>query len=285
MKRQFPKPRYVAFLIALPLCAIAIATAQPNNADASRPQWLPKFVTCSDSPMYAKSNLSAVIMNRQTEVIGKLHPAPLIKTPSEYELECGLLVKPWKYSPNGFIAVFETAVFKPSGSGGTSEEYRTLSVGLVTVATDGSSVSVVARTAQPYELEQDVRFDRFDLAAYQVTESETAAGLRTLKNTAYAGGGADEYLVLFRIKDGAVVPILSTLMKSTALIAGEWHKDGSREHHDVGDEKGAFIRVLKVKTSDFFDLEKYVSSGKHATFHWNGKAYATGDSDPVKPVN
>ncbi|HJX84318.1 MAG TPA: hypothetical protein VJ723_08250, partial [Candidatus Angelobacter sp.] len=99
------------------------------------------------------------------------------------------------------------------------------------------------------------------------------------------GGGADEYLQLFRIRDGAVVPILSTLMKSTAMEAGEWRKDGTREHHDVGNDKGAFIRVLKQKTNGFFDLEKYVSSGRHAIFHWNGNAYATSDPDPLKSVN
>src|SRR5260370_24943646 len=197
-----------------------------------------------------------------------------------------MLVKRWKYAPNGFIAVFEAAVLQPSGAGGASEEYRTLSVGLVTVAKDGNSVSVDARTAQPYRLEQDVRFDRFDLAAYQLTESETAFSLRTVKNTMYAGGGgADEYLELFRLKDGAVVPILSTLMKSTALVAGEWRNDGTREHHDVGNDKGAFIRVLKQKTNGCFDLEKYVSSGKHAIFHWNGQVYTTRDPDPLKSVN
>jgi hypothetical protein len=135
-------------------------------------------------------------------------------------------------------------------------------------------------------LEKDIRFDRFDLAAYQLTETETAFGLRTVKNVMYAGGGgADEYLELFRISDGVVVPILSTLMISTALEAGEWRKDGTREHHDVGSGKGAFIRVLKVKSNGFFDFEKYVSAGKHAIFHWNGKAYATSDPDPLKSVN
>jgi hypothetical protein len=286
MKKQYFTLRCATLLIALPLCVATSATSQQNNADASRPTWLPKFVTCSDSPMYAQSNMSAAIMNRQTEVISKLHPAPLIKTPNTYELECGLLVKPWKYSPNGFIAVYETAVLHPSGAGGAEEEYRTLSVGLVTVAKDERSVSVDARTAAPCRLEKDVRFDRFDLAAYQLTETETAFGLRTIKNVMYAGGGgADEYLELFRTKDGAVVPILSTLMVSTALEAGEWRKDGTREHHDVGNGKGAFIRVLKVKTNGFFDFEKYISSGKHAIFHWNGKAYATSDPDPLKSVN
>jgi hypothetical protein len=276
----------LTLLIALPLCGMNKPGEQQSNDDAARPAWLPKFVTCSDSPLYVQSNMSAAIMNRQAEVIGKLHPTPLINSPNVYELECGLLVKPWKYSPNGFIAVFETAVLKPSGSGGASEEYRTLSVGLVTVAKDGNSVAVDARTAQPYRLEQEVRFDRFDLAAYQLTESETAFGLRTIKNTMYAGGGgADEYLELFRINNGVVVPILSTLMISTALEAGEWRKDGTREHHDVGNEKGAFIRVLKVKSNGFFDLEKYLSNGKHAIFHWNGKAYATTDPDPLKSVN
>ncbi len=276
----------LTLLITIPLYGAAMAGEQQNNADGDRPAWLPKFVTCSDSPLYIQSNMSAAIMNRQEEVISKLHPAPLIKSPNVYELECGLLVKPWKYSPNGFIAVFETTVLKPSGSGGASEEYRTISVGLITVAKDGNSVSVDARTAQPYRLEQDVRFDRFDLAAYQLSATETAFGLRTVKNTMYAGGGgADEYLELFRVKDGAVVPILSTLMKSTALIAGEWRNDGTREHHDAGDEKGAFIRVLKVKTNGFFDFEKYVSSGKHAIFHWNGKAFATSDPDPLESVN
>jgi hypothetical protein len=236
--------------------------------------------------MYLQSNMSAAIMNRQPEVIGKLHPAPFINGPNVYELQCGLLVKAWKYSANGFIAVFETAVLHPSGAGGAEEEYRTISVGLVTVAPDGNSVSVGPRTAQPYRLEKDIRFDRFDLAAYQLTESETAFGLRTLKNTMYAGGGgADEYLELFRINDGVVTPILSTLMKSTALEAGEWHKDGTREHHDVGNDKGAFLRVLKVKSNGFFDLEKYLSNGKHAIFHWNGKTYATSDPDPLKSVN
>ena len=276
----------LTFLIALPLCGMNTALEQQSNADASRPAWLPKFINCSDSPLYVQSNLSPAIMNRQAEVISKLHPAALLAGAKEYELACGLLVKPWKYSPNGFIAVFETAVLSPSGAGGASEEYRTLSVGLVTVSTDGKSVSVAAKTAQPYRLEKEVRFDRFDLAAYQLTESETAFGLRTVKNTMYAGGGgADEDLELFRINDGAVVPILSTLMKSTALVAGDWRKDGTREHHDTGDDKGAFIRILKQKSNGCFDLEKYISSGKHAIFRWTGKAYATSEPDPLKSVN
>ncbi|MEJ0072454.1 MAG: hypothetical protein WDO24_31420 [Pseudomonadota bacterium] len=106
-------------------------------------------------------------------------------------------------------------------------------------------------------------FDRFDLAAYQISPTQRAFGLRGAWTEGYSGGmKAYSALYLFAVVDGALTQVLSTPMSYYSDIAGDWHKDGTREH-DI-DEGAGILIVSKHSTSDHFDLTLENRTGKES---------------------
>jgi hypothetical protein len=77
---------------------------------------------------------------------------------------------------------------------------------------------------------------------------------------------------------------MSTLIWSSSLTAGEWHKDGTRDHWEHGSTTPAMLSVLKTKTGGYFDLLK--KHGKRqAILKWDGEQYVLKGKDPVPNVN
>jgi hypothetical protein len=197
------------------------------------------------------------------------HPHPATRKPSEPGDRANLYLVP-----------FETFLRETNDIGGWKETPRSLAIALVAVQDSGASgssdaaFSVVARTLQP--LRHETTLDAFDFADYRLNEYETAFGLRSFLYTTYIGGGGmDEFLELFRVKDGVIRPILRTLIGSSNVVKGE----------ERGDPKGAVIQVLATKTKGMFDLKKSVRGGRSAIFRWNGRVYETHDPEPVECVN
>jgi hypothetical protein len=271
-----------ALLVLLSLSSSATAGAGQDRPPGG---WAGSWLKCNEALIYSRQALPPAVKLHAKQLIEQLHPAKLIAEPELVEKVCGFTAKPWRYSADAVVAVYETAVYKPSGFGGADEVYRTLAIAVLKVPAKGGALSVTAKTAEPLRLQKEIQLDRLDLARYQLNEKETAFGLRTIKYFAYgSGGGADAYLQLFRVNDGVVSLVLSTLISSSSMIKGEWNKGGSRERRSKGSEKDAVIRVLPQKSNGMFDLEK-ASGGKHAVFRWNGKEYATTDAEPVDKVN
>lgn len=180
---------------------------------------------------------------------------------------------------NLYLVAFATFVREFDEEKGWREIPESLALALVAlrdtgsrISGDGASFSVVAKTPQP--LKRTSELDRFDFAAYQLNENEMAFGLRSHFQAKYGGGGRNEILELFRVKDSTFEPVLRTLMASSSFAGVE-----------RGDREGAEIHVLKTKTRGVFDLKKSVRGGRAAIFRWNGHAYESHDPEPVICVN
>ncbi|MFM0322290.1 hypothetical protein [Caballeronia glebae] len=113
-------------------------------------------------------------------------------------------------------------------------------------------------------------WSRFDLAAYEIRAGEPAFGVRAGWSEGYAGGGADfEALYLFVIDGQALRVVFAEPMAFDKMIAGEWHKDGTRSH-DVSDAANA-LTVLPSMTGGYHDLQlREKAGGKwRRTFKWS----------------
>jgi hypothetical protein len=182
------------------------------------------------------------------------------------EAYVGLGVKPWPYKRGMYIAVLETEMRKPSGSGGFEANYHSLYAAMLKQV--GDDFSVVAKTAEPIGLPAYYIFNRFDFANYKISETETAFGLQVCHIRSYAGAGAPTastaVLELMRNNDGKVERILST----PVFLENEPAK-----HFDA-----ATISISNHSTNNFRDLLK-TFRGKTATFQWQDGSYRTRDVD------
>ncbi len=114
-------------------------------------------------------------------------------------------------------------------------------------------------------------FPTLDLAPYKINDNEMAFGLRAQSVTGYAGGGAiQQNLILFRLSGQKLQIILNTPIYEFRDIAGNWNKDGTREHNI--EENDTIVIVQKNKTNGFYDL--MLKTGHEKTIlKWDGQQY------------
>jgi hypothetical protein len=112
----------------------------------------------------------------------------------------------------------------------------------------------------------------FDLAPYVIAPGERAFGLLGEWNVGYAGGGAQYHaLYLFSVEDGAVVQILATTMSFSKMLAGDWHKDGTRDH-DLSEGANVLV-VTRHMTGGHFDLlQRARGGGASRLVKWSAAA-------------
>jgi len=262
----------ILFLLTLFATAAAGATqSQPIDRE------MLKRVVAGDCEtfQYSKQPTPPAIMVAEPEFIRQLHPAKPADEPEKVERGCRLMVRVRNLTQGQYVVAYQTIVYVPSGSGGVSEASRSVAVGLVNLAKDGSTAALAARTSAPLERRPNDQMERFDMARYELNEKEMAFGLRSAIHEAYGGGGgADVYLTLFRENNGTLDVILTALIASGNVVHGE----------ERGAEKDAIIKVLPRKTNGVFDLEKSIS-GRRQVWRWNGKVYETKDPEAVECVN
>jgi hypothetical protein len=112
-------------------------------------------------------------------------------------------------------------------------------------------------------------FDGFDLAPYELSPGQRAFGLRAGWTESYSGGGASfSALYLFTIEGSRLVRVLAAPMSSFKDIAGDWHKDGTRDH-DIS-EGANLVVISSHQTAGRFDLELRQRQGKsHQSWRWS----------------
>lgn len=112
-------------------------------------------------------------------------------------------------------------------------------------------------------------FDGFDLAPYYIAPGQRAFGLRGTWMESYSGGGANySALYLFAVVDGALKQVLAVPMSSYQDIAGDWHKDGTRDHQ-ITDADNVLV-VTTHRTDGYFDLLVKGRTGKgRQTYRWS----------------
>lgn len=110
---------------------------------------------------------------------------------------------------------------------------------------------------------------RFDLAPYLIAPGQRAFGLIGSWSEGYSGGGADfGALFLIAVVDGDLKQVLSLPMWFSKNIAGEWHDDGTRDHHLT--EEAAVLIVTTRSTAGHFDLQQKTRVSKESrTFKWS----------------
>jgi hypothetical protein len=91
-------------------------------------------------------------------------------------------------------------------------------------------------------------------------------------------------LALYIVNDSSVVQVMTTLLASSSMTAGNWNDDGSRDHFENGDESEAILIMLKSSSNGYFDILKSRNKTK-AIYKWNGSTYESADTDPVEDVN
>lgn len=117
-------------------------------------------------------------------------------------------------------------------------------------------------------------YDGFDLAPYQIAPDVRAFGLRGTWSESYSGGGANySALYLFAPIDGRLRQVLAVPMSAFQDIAGDWHKDGTRDH-DITDAANVVV-VTAHRVDGYFDLVVRARTG-HAsrTYRWSAAAAA-----------
>ncbi|MEO6918639.1 MAG: hypothetical protein ABI171_06520 [Collimonas sp.] len=112
-------------------------------------------------------------------------------------------------------------------------------------------------------------WQRFDLAPYLLRDGDYAFGVRAGWSEGYAGGGASfESLYLFRIDGKSLRVVFSQPMLFNKMIAGDWHKDGTRSH-DIYYGSNS-LNVLPRMTAGFHDLQLREQRGKwRQAFRWS----------------
>lgn len=97
-------------------------------------------------------------------------------------------------------------------------------------------------------------FDAFDLAPYRIAPGQPAFGLRASWSDSYSGGGAlYTGLYLFAQDGTALRPVLAAPMSVYKNVAGDWHKDGTRDH-SITDIANLLV-VSAHRTAGHDDLE------------------------------
>jgi hypothetical protein len=119
--------------------------------------------------------------------------------------------------------------------------------------------------------------DRLDLASYTLNEQTRAFGLRYSALVGYSGGGAmSQAMTLFAVIDGKLKPVLSVSTFDFEDLAGDWNRDGTRQHHV---ESAEYVLVMdKTANSGFRDIiwrEKGAGKKQQKKYRWDAvqKAY------------
>lgn len=101
--------------------------------------------------------------------------------------------------------------------------------------------------------ERPQSIDGFDLAPYRIAPGKPAFGLRVGWTSGYSGGSThNTALYLFAPEGGRLRPVLAAPMSSFQDFAGEWNKNGTRDH-TVTDEANIVI-VTPNLTAGHYDL-------------------------------
>ncbi|HDG9182690.1 TPA: hypothetical protein PBW37_002099 [Citrobacter freundii] len=136
-----------------------------------------------------------------------------------------------------------------------------------------NQISAWNKAAEKESDDESVRplayYTKLDLAPYRIAPDTLAFGVRGGYSDAYSGGGAFyEVLELYTIKDSKIINVFSDLVYYYSDIAGDWNKDGTRQHN-ISESK-YILKLRSAKTQGFYDLEVVNLQDKSSQiFHWS----------------
>ncbi|MBD2176349.1 hypothetical protein H6F42_05375 [Pseudanabaena sp. FACHB-1998] len=129
------------------------------------------------------------------------------------------------------------------------------------------------------------KFREFDFAPFQISNTQTAFGLRVGMFQGYSGGGGYyEVLALFLVDNGQIVNILAEPIYFWEDQAGDWNKDGTRQHYLYEGEN--ILVVLPSQTDGYYDLQlKALDNEWERTFLWDASLKRYLPSDRTATLN
>jgi hypothetical protein len=268
---------------AILLAGVAVLLCAGTRASAANaePEWVRLAGESDRREDTEKSSIPAEY--DRAEIVKMLKPTALVVSEDKVESLRLLLVKPWQASPSLSVAAMNVVTYAKSGAGGAEDSGSTVYVAVFAGGKEGAKIDLKARTTMDVRPEE--RLLKLDLAAYRLSPSQVAVGVRISRDFInYGGGGTNEYVYLL-LPDGQDLRRgWATRMASTSLTASSMHKDGSREHFTHGEKTPATITVLKSTTRGLFDLRKSQSK-RSSVYQWDGTSYTSNSRDPVSDVN
>ncbi|WP_164871811.1 SH3 domain-containing protein [Solirhodobacter olei] len=209
--------------------------------------------------------------------------------------------KPWPHLANGYVALVcaahDPADLPPAGAPPGCDSNPDVYLGVLRMP-PGGTPHLVARTPKGFVLNSDWappagapillpsiapegadtwpagRSDNsvsgFDLAPYRIAPGTYAFGLRSDQTEGYSGGYATfETLHLFQIDGTTLRRILAQPIYVMKMTAGDWNKDGTRQH-DVSEDR-LVLAVLPHLVAGHYEL-RVAELGKQprsAILRWN----------------
>lgn len=213
--------------------------------------------------------------------------------------------KPWAHLTNGYVAIVcvaPNAEAKKEDAGSLHCDDRPeVDLGVLTMA-PGGAATLVARTPPGFLLTSDwaaegtpllypsvapvdpgndnefppgrgdAEVSAFDLAPYRLAPDVFAFGLRSDQYEGYAGGGANfETLHLFVAEGATLRRVLAQPIYASSMIAGEWHKNGTRDHQFT--EAKLVLAIASSLTAGHYDLRvRELGTKREVMLHWNAAA-------------
>lgn len=142
---------------------------------------------------------------------------------------------------------------------------------------------IIAQTSQPLVFsakdEDDIELNydeliRIDHSQFRIAPDQYAFGIRVAANQGYAGGFSySENLILFVIKNNTLVQVLNEPIYVLKNLAGDWNKDGTRQH-EIQEQEWVVI-IKPTMHGGHFDLTlKKTKGGQGSTdFIWDNSSY------------
>lgn len=119
------------------------------------------------------------------------------------------------------------------------------------------------------ETDKPYLYLNFDLANFKMSSNVTSFGIRNVHYKTYSGGGAQyEYLVLFAIIEGDLIPVFKSCMSEYEDIAGNWNDDGTRDH-DISESN--YILMVDTKQTNGYNnfIIKERKTQNKTVYRWN----------------
>jgi hypothetical protein len=142
---------------------------------------------------------------------------------------------------------------------------------------------IIAHSASPFVFSSkdsdgnELNYDelvRIDHTQFRIAPTQYAFGIRVAANQGYAGGFSyNENLVLFVIKDNIFLPVLNEPIYELKNFAGEWNKDGTRQH-DIQEQEWVVIIKPTLHEGHYGLTLKKTKGGQGSTdFIWSNNSY------------
>lgn len=291
-------------MLRIVFCIVALALTQPSLAETVRSlDQVPGQLKTPEAKKFFREQMEG---KPAPDLLGTHLPPMLpastvaaLLVPADDHGKVHLVgAKPWPVSPDLYVAIVCTGGEEPFSSGeprcarSGAANSAPLHVYLGLIAARKETAPTVLAASGPVDCAMDWRdsslprqpmaaddakdgiippdsFESFDLAHFRIAPDQLAFGVRGGWMEGYSGGGANFTGLCLFTRDGQrLKQVLAVPMSAYSDIAGDWHKNGTRDH-DITDAANVLI-VSPRRTDEHFDLIVKDGAGpERQVFRWS----------------